>query len=286
MDPLQAWLDTEEVRRLAEGLMAPPRQMDESAADAAYGQDFEGFAGDNSLVGDAVVDPGQSSHQVKSTQAMPSPLQGDSGPAVPAEKQVVHEPAPELPPVQQAAKPFFRPAIDARGVASNPDLSDGHDVEPQQSYSHQASQASAQASQASAATRSGEIPNQPQSSDMSFISRLEHFSRLIRQGMGARAMFLIDDDGQILLDEVKNEKLIRVARTLTNGSCQVGRRSDGAAPPTNLHVKITASTTLQIMTVQSRYGILILGVIFPAPIGVARVIQLSEQLFQAIDPPQ
>ncbi len=45
MDPLQPWLDAKEVRRLAEGLLAPPPEVEEAAVDAAYGEVFEGFAG-------------------------------------------------------------------------------------------------------------------------------------------------------------------------------------------------------------------------------------------------
>jgi hypothetical protein len=36
--------------------------------------------------------------------------------------------------------------------------------------------------------------------------------------------------------------------------------------------------------VESRYGLLILGVIFPAPIGAARVIQLADELFRTVEP--
>ncbi|MBT8044367.1 MAG: hypothetical protein KJO79_05395, partial [Verrucomicrobiae bacterium] len=44
MDPLQSWLDAKEVRRMAESLMAPSPAVDQSAVDAGYGDDFEGFA--------------------------------------------------------------------------------------------------------------------------------------------------------------------------------------------------------------------------------------------------
>ena len=96
-------------------------------------------------------------------------------------------------------------------------------------------------------------------------------------------MFLIDNEGQIILDEVENAKLVRVARSLANASHRASRQTAGAVAVGNLHIKIGASATLEVIPVQSRYGLLILGVIFPAPIG-ATVIRVAEELFRAVEP--
>ena len=52
----------------------------------------------------------------------------------------------------------------------------------------------------------------------------------------------------------------------------------------NLHVKIGASSTLEVIPVDSRYGLLILGVIFPGPIGAVRVMQVADELYRTIEP--
>ena len=100
-----------------------------------------------------------------------------------------------------------------------------------------------------------------------FLSRLQQFSEILRRELDAQAMFLIDNEGQVLLDEVENAKLIQVARTLANASYRASRQTAGVASVGNLHVKIGARSTLEVVPVDSRYGLLILGVIFPAPLG-------------------
>jgi hypothetical protein len=44
MDPIESWVDPQEVRRLAEALMTPSARAQTSSEDATYSQDFVGFA--------------------------------------------------------------------------------------------------------------------------------------------------------------------------------------------------------------------------------------------------
>ncbi|MEJ6573354.1 MAG: hypothetical protein QNL01_08110 [Akkermansiaceae bacterium] len=117
-----------------------------------------------------------------------------------------------------------------------------------------------------------------------FLSRLQQFSSILRRDLNAKAMFLIDNEGQVLLDEVENPKLIQVARTLANASYRASRQTVGAAAVGNLHVKIGASATLEVVPVESSYGLLILGAIFPAPLGAERVMQVAELLYKTVEP--
>ena len=132
-------------------------------------------------------------------------------------------------------------------------------------------------------------PPQPQKTESQtgrgpFLTRLKNFSTTLRRELNAQAMFLIDNEGQILLDEVENPKLIQVARTLANASYAASRQTAGSAAVGNLHVKIGARATLEVVPVRSRYGLLILGVIFPAPLGAERVQQVAELLYQTVEP--
>ncbi len=117
-----------------------------------------------------------------------------------------------------------------------------------------------------------------------FLSRLKQFGAIIRSDLGARAMFLIDRDGEILLDEMENPELVQAARILANASCRVSRQMAGAATVGNLHVKIGASATLEVIPVESRYGLLVLGAIFPAPLGADRVRQVADVLSRIVEP--
>lgn len=117
-----------------------------------------------------------------------------------------------------------------------------------------------------------------------FLNRLQQFSMILRRELNAQAMFLIDNEGQILLDEVGNPKLIQVARTLANASYRASRQASGSAAVGNLHVKIGASATLEVVPVQSQYGLLILGVIFPAPLGAERVREVADLLYKTVEP--
>ncbi len=117
-----------------------------------------------------------------------------------------------------------------------------------------------------------------------FLARLQRFSAVLRRDLDASAMFLIDNEGQVLLDEVENPKLIQVARTLANASYRATRQTAGSAAVGNLHVKIGASATLEVIPVRSRYGLLILGVIFPAPLGAERVQQVAGLLYKTVEP--
>ncbi|BDS06664.1 hypothetical protein NT6N_17040 [Oceaniferula spumae] len=117
-----------------------------------------------------------------------------------------------------------------------------------------------------------------------FLTRLKRFSGLLRERLDARSMFLIDNEGQILIDEVGNAKLVQVARTLANASHTAARQTNGAADVGNLHVKIGASATLEVIPCRSRYGLLILGVVCDAPLGAERVRQVAEYLAKTVDP--
>lgn len=59
MDPVQPWVDAEEMRRLAEALMASPTVIPKTIAEVGYSQEFEGYAGDapTVTVGHKLLDP-------------------------------------------------------------------------------------------------------------------------------------------------------------------------------------------------------------------------------------
>ena len=316
MDPLQPWLDAKEVRRLAEGLLAPPPEVEEAAVDAAYGEVFEGFAGDDDTPTlakpseAAVVD----SPDKQEVQSAPQPLyktedktedkaedkavdEGSIDDALPQQadtpnievtspSEVAEEPARTVEPIAaQVDSPFHISANQNHSAADV--MAAKFDSQEDKTTKATASKISVSGSDnidvASPSSVDSNEPIRKLDARGPFLSRIRQFSQVVREDLGAKAMFLIDVNGQILLDEVENAKLIQVARTLANASQRANRQSAGAAAVGNLHVKIGANSTLEVIPVDSRYGLLILGVIFPGPIGAVRVMQVADELHRTIE---
>ncbi len=196
----------------------------------------------------------------------PLARQVDPPEETPAVDEWADDPDPQMPQppsgVDTPPSPPFRPAIDAGEPAQRP--SAGQQPVPPVERAVRAA--------AEPAVRGP------------FLSRLQQFSAIIRRDLDAQAMFLIDNEGQILLDEVENPKLIQVARTLANASYRASLQTAGVAAVGNLHVKIGASATLEVIPVESRYGLLVLGAIFPAPLGADRVRQVADVLARTVEP--
>lgn len=285
MDPLQPWLDAKEVRRLAEGLLAPPPEVEESAVDAAYGEVFEGFASKGDAGAAAGVhqapQPVTTFEHQKTTA--PREVQDAAKSEAPEKKS-----EPAAPAALKTDSPFQISAdqnhletdvIAAKRDAQADNEVPGHEKVPEKTATSPSPDA--KSAPVSGQENDEELELKPRGP---FLSRISQFSQIIRRDMGARAMFLIDVNGQILFDEVENPKLIQVARTLANASQRANRQSAGAAAVGNLHVKIGASSTLEVIPVDSRYGLLILGVIFSGPIGALRVMQVADELHRTIEP--
>lgn len=277
MDPLQPWLDAKEVRRLAEGLLAAPPEVEEAAVDAAYGQVFEGFAGEGGAPDVTKLDL-KPKDQLVATEPI-------------AKAQT---PVPVQPEKPKSIRPSPEAAVDSPfRVSSNQERCETDVIAIKARGKDDAAEVyqlpSSDSEVADKASSSTAVPNEPirkLNAKGPFLSRIRQFSQVIREDLGAKAMFLIDVNGQILLDEVENPKLIQVARTLANASQRANRQSAGAAAVGNLHVKIGASSTLEVIPVDSRYGLLILGVVFPGPIGAVRVMQVADELHRTIEPTQ
>ena len=260
MEPLQSWLDAKAVRRMAEDLMAPAPEVEEPTVDAGYGDAFEGFAAATSEVETA-------------TPPAATPPAATPPAATPP---VATPPVATPPPAKDEPKPAFQPAMNL--AQESPAIESEADSDASVEFDDARPPAeSSEIEGGSAAARPQVEVRGP------FLSRVQQFSETIRRHLGAQAMFLIDDEGQIILDELGNTKLVQVARNLANASHRASRQTAGAVTVGNLHIKIGASETLEVIPVQSCYGLLILGVIFPAPIGAA-VIQVAEELSRIVEP--
>jgi len=276
---------------MAEMLMAPVPEADQSAADAGYGDDFEGFAGPADPELSAEGKMMKRVHQPDEKPAAEKTAPGNPpSPSVSGSTHSLHDTpfqvcsdqsrtvripvASQSSPGPDVAGPD-KPAAPAAESAAGPTASEevsGSDSEGKPVAS------SIDAPEESAGGKARGSVRGP------FLARLERFGAVLRRDLDARAMFLIDHQGQILLDEVENPKLIEVARTLANASYRATRQTTEPAVADNLHVKISACAVLEVVPVQSRYGLLILGVVFPAPLGVERVGQVARFLHKTVEP--
>lgn len=321
MDPIQSWLDAKEVRRMAESLMAPAPEVDQAALEAGYGDDFEGYAenrapeqpGTRQTAAPALPEhgPGNSpeggaagtSARLAVSQALADAkrLAEGSGMLSPAEAGGEgREDAGEV----EAADAAPNPATQGENQAAPAAVGDGlvgapvsspfqlsEDQSPDGDLPVARQVAPPPERPPGVAPQKTALPSgQPVAAAVTggargpFLTRLQKFSGLLRERTGAKAMFLIDSEGQILVDEVGNSKLVQVARTLANASHAANRQTEGAAAVGNLHVKIGASSTLEVIPCRSRYGLLILGVVCPAPMGAERVKQVADYLSKTVEP--
>mgnify|MGYP004316321299 CR=1 FL=1 len=118
----------------------------------------------------------------------------------------------------------------------------------------------------------------------SLFERLVPFGAWLRGPLGARAYFLLDREGGVLVDEVQSSKLHEVARNLAQASYTANRLT-GTVATANLHIKIVPGTVLEVVPVSTRQGPLILGIIAPDPLDSRRVEAAAHALQQVVDSP-
>jgi hypothetical protein len=205
MDPVNPWLDADEVRRMAARLLNPVRDPAVNVADAGFDEGFVGFASERS-----------------------------SSPA-PSSSQPVHDAAPDTPitPPNPPAEPFQQPAP----------------------------------------------PESPPSTARGpFLERIRRFRDWISQEFSAGGLFILDREGAVIFDESSQTRLYFLARSLALASRRPGTSA------ANVHVKIGAGTTLEVIPVDTAYGCLVLGAVVPEALTPAAVSSVMAALAKAASP--
>lgn len=266
MDPIESWVDSAELRRLAEALLDPPPVVPEPANDATYGSDFVGYAG-----------TGQPSPQAPA-ESNPPPL---AAPApAPAPIAPTPTPTPEAPASSPAEQHARSALANARKIAQRGGLLADHATKatPEEETAPQAPPPAqlTQVAPVESAAGGGATVSTP------FVARLQAYGTWLREGINARSFFVTDRDGGVLIDEVQSPKLQQVARTLAQAS-RTANRQAGAAAIGNLHIKIAPDTVLEVVPVTTRYGPLILGILVNQPISPRNVETVARGLQQVID---
>jgi hypothetical protein len=112
----------------------------------------------------------------------------------------------------------------------------------------------------------------------SFLRRIHHFRDWMRDSFTATGLFLLDRDGAVIFDESNHGRLHFLARSLAVASRRPGASSG------NVHVKIGAGATLEVVPVDTAYGSLVLGAVVPEPLDPDAISAVMQALCQIASP--
>ena len=127
-----------------------------------------------------------------------------------------------------------------------------------------------------------EAPAQPESPVIArgpFLDRITRFRDWMRQSFAATGIFILDREGAVIFDESHHGRLHFLARSLALASRRPG------ASAGNVHVKIGAGATLEVIPVETAYGCLVLGAVVPESLTPASVNSVMEALARVASPP-
>jgi hypothetical protein len=211
MDPINPWLDSVEVRRLAERLVRPVPNPAVAVQDAGFDAGFVGYA-----TGAATAVPASIGNQTP-----------------------VHA-RPDLPQAEHDAA-----AMTAAGGAVFQAV-------------------------AETVTTTARGP---------FLDRIHRFRDWMRQYFSATGIFILDREGAVIFDESHHGRMHFLARSLAMASRRQGTIGN------NVHVKIGAGATLEVIPVETPYGCLVLGAVVPEALPPTAVSAVMEALMLVATPP-
>jgi len=112
-----------------------------------------------------------------------------------------------------------------------------------------------------------------------FLDRIQHFRDWMSREYAATGMFILDREGAVIFDESDHGRLHFLARSLALASRRPGTSA------ANVHVKIGAGTTLEVIPVETAYGCLVLGAVVAEALPPAAVSAVMAALAQVAAPP-
>jgi hypothetical protein len=111
-----------------------------------------------------------------------------------------------------------------------------------------------------------------------FLDRIRRFRDWMRHHFSATGIFILDREGAVIFDESNHGRLHFLARSLALASRRPG------ASAGNVHVKIGAGATLEVIPVDTPYGCLVLGAVVPESLAPPAVAAVMEALAQVAAP--
>lgn len=112
-----------------------------------------------------------------------------------------------------------------------------------------------------------------------FLDRIQRFRDWMHHHFAATGIFILDREGAVIFDESHHGRLHFLARSLALASRRPGSTTS------NVHVKIGAAATLEVIPVDTAYGTLVLGAVVPEALQPGAVATVMEALSQVAAPP-
>lgn len=112
-----------------------------------------------------------------------------------------------------------------------------------------------------------------------FLDRISRFRDWMHHHFSATGIFILDREGAVIFDESHHGRLHFLARSLALASRRPG------ASAGNVHVKIAAGATLEVIPVETTYGSLVLGAVVPEALDPPAVLAVMEALARVAAPP-
>ncbi len=112
-----------------------------------------------------------------------------------------------------------------------------------------------------------------------FLDRIKRFRDWMHHNFAATGIFILDREGAVIFDESNHGRLHFLARSLALASRRPG------ASAGNVHVKIGAGATLEVIPVETAYGCLVLGAVVPDSLAPPAVVAVMEALSLVAAPP-
>jgi hypothetical protein len=112
-----------------------------------------------------------------------------------------------------------------------------------------------------------------------FLDRITRFRDWLHDSFSATGVFILDREGAVIFDESNHGRLHFLARSLALASRRPGALAG------NVHVKIGAGATLEVIPVDTAYGCLVLGAVVPDALDPPSVTAVMEALALVAAPP-
>ncbi|MGB6220552.1 hypothetical protein [Haloferula sp.] len=293
MDPIEPWIDGNAVRRMAAQLIsAPDRSEIDESSNAGFGPGFEGFttvatelrmksAGPlpiqesaslpvpkNEIPAAVVEPPARVEDRPKevtppqvrlrdsATSAEPAPESRESVDEIPRMPELPGQQPQQAPRLEIEAKPFLAEVGEEQ-----------RDKPKEEASNHPFQQVARPMRSEEGETRRGPL-----------MERMFRFRDWLRRHAGARSVFVLDRDGQPVLDDPAYAKLHFLARSLS----QAYRPVPGQ--PGNVHVKVGSDAYLVVIPVDTDFGCLVLGAVLPRPLDAPSVEIVAKALAEAAKP--
>jgi hypothetical protein len=301
------WLDAAHVRSLAEGLLVPSPQGGGLTNEKMFGSAFIGYADPEESVAPVSAMARQSLSDAQSRAASSGILRErtETAPTEQAKelKQVTPDPVSpvqEIEPLDPEPAPEIEPAPAADPVpAPMEPTAQVPSISPVPTAPREEIEAPVPPEPApevkptliespfriSSPTVQPAQPVRQVFRPLPLSTRLQAFGTWLTEQIPTRSYFICDRHGEIVVDEVGSEKLVKVARTLAHASSSAGRQVGEDQNLGSLHVKIGPDKVMEVVPRHSHFGLVVLGIIVQRPLSRDAVASISRALGTALAEP-